>query len=164
MFIALLLAVTSVSCISIFTDRLQKALLLETQEFLGGDLKYESNEKLLPSVLKEINYYIFLKSEVTSFASMISAADNMQLSSVKAVDSFYPLIGHVELEDESSQGKQYLESPPPRNHVWIDKRLKELLIGKGLNQLNSIIEELESIKTSIKFENDRILKDKLKLK
>ena len=44
------------------------------------------------------------------------------------------------------------------------KRLKELLIGKGLNQLNSVIEELESIKTSIKFENDRILKDKLKLK
>ena len=40
MFVALLLAVTSVSCISIFTDRLQKALLLETQEFLGGDLKY----------------------------------------------------------------------------------------------------------------------------
>ena len=44
------------------------------------------------------------------------------------------------------------------------KRLKEILIGKGLNQLNSVIEELESIKTSIKFENDRILKDKLKLK
>ena len=63
MFIALLLAVTSVSCISIFTDRLQKALLLETQEFLGGDLKYESNEKLLPSVLKEINYDIFVKSD-----------------------------------------------------------------------------------------------------
>ena len=32
------------------------------------------------------------------------------------------------------------------------KRLKELLIGKGLNQLNSIIEELENIKFSIKSE------------
>ena len=42
------------------------------------------------------------------------------------------------------------------------KRLKEILIGKGLNQLNSIIEELENIKFSIKSENDRILKDKLK--
>jgi len=42
------------------------------------------------------------------------------------------------------------------------KRLKELLIGKGLNQLNSIIEELEVIKFSVKCENDRILKDKLK--
>jgi len=44
------------------------------------------------------------------------------------------------------------------------KRLKEILIGKGLNQLNSIIEELETIKFSVKSENDRILKDKLKLK
>ena len=58
------------------------------------------------------------------------------------------------------------------------KRLKEILIGKGLNQLNSItdavqfeqkqlnsiVEELENIKFSIKSENDRILKDKLKLK
>jgi hypothetical protein len=44
------------------------------------------------------------------------------------------------------------------------KRLKEILIGKGLNQLNSIIEELEAIKFSVKSENNRILKDKLKLK
>ena len=57
------------------------------------------------------------------------------------------------------------------------KRLKEILIGKGLNQLNSItdavqfeqkqlnsiVEELENIKFSIKCENDRILKNKLKL-
>ena len=44
------------------------------------------------------------------------------------------------------------------------KRLKEILIGKGLNQLNSIIEELETIKFSVKSENDRILIDRLKLK
>ena len=44
------------------------------------------------------------------------------------------------------------------------KRLKEILISKGLNQLSSIIEELENIKFSVKSENDRILKDKLKLK
>ena len=43
------------------------------------------------------------------------------------------------------------------------KRLKEMLIRKGLNQLNSIIEELETIKFSVKCENDRILKNKLKL-
>ena len=42
------------------------------------------------------------------------------------------------------------------------KRLKVLLMGKSFEQLNSIIEELNAIKTSIKFENDRILKDKLK--
>jgi len=44
------------------------------------------------------------------------------------------------------------------------KRLKVLLMGKGFEQLNSIIEELENIKTSIKYENDRILTHKLKTK
>ena len=44
------------------------------------------------------------------------------------------------------------------------KRLKVLLIGKGFEQLNSIIEELENIKFSIKCENDRILTHKLKTK
>ena len=44
------------------------------------------------------------------------------------------------------------------------KRLKVLLMGKGFEQLNSIIKELENIKFSIKSENDRILKDKLKTK
>jgi len=42
------------------------------------------------------------------------------------------------------------------------KRLKVLLMGKGFEQLNSIIEELNAIKTSIRYENDRILTDKLK--
>ena len=46
MIIALLIAVTSVSCISLFTDRLQNALMLETQEFLGGDLKFDSSQEM----------------------------------------------------------------------------------------------------------------------
>ena len=37
-------------------------------------------------------------------------------------------------------------------------------MGKGFEQLNSIIEELENIKFSIKCENDRILTHKLKTK
>ena len=44
------------------------------------------------------------------------------------------------------------------------KRLKVLLTGKGFEQLNSIIEELENIKFSIKCENNRILTHKLKTK
>ena len=44
------------------------------------------------------------------------------------------------------------------------KRLKVLLMGKGFEQLNSIIEELENIKFSIKCENNRILTHKLKTK
>ena len=55
MFAAIVLSVTSVSCISIFSDRLQQALFLETREFLGGDLKYDSNEELNEKELEGIN-------------------------------------------------------------------------------------------------------------
>ena len=44
MLLSLVLAVTIVSGISLFTDRLEKVLSSETQEFLGGDLKFESND------------------------------------------------------------------------------------------------------------------------
>ena len=48
--VSLVLAVTIVSGISLFTDRLEKALSAETEEFLGGNLKFESNQNTELSV------------------------------------------------------------------------------------------------------------------
>ena len=55
MLLSLVLAVTIVSGISLFTDRLEKVLNSETKEFLGGDLKFESNEDSIKDVLKTLN-------------------------------------------------------------------------------------------------------------
>ena len=54
MFFALVLAVATVSSISLFTDRLERALITETQEFLGGDLKFESNDLLEDDTYEKI--------------------------------------------------------------------------------------------------------------
>ena len=50
---SLILAVTIVSGISLFTDRLEKALSLESAEFLGGDLKFDSNEIPIEEILEK---------------------------------------------------------------------------------------------------------------
>ena len=55
MLLSLVLAVTIVSGISLFTDRLEKVLSSETKEFLGGDLKFESNEDAIKDSLKKLN-------------------------------------------------------------------------------------------------------------
>ena len=47
--VSLVLAITIVSGISLFTDRLEKALSAETEEFLGGNLKFESNQNTAKS-------------------------------------------------------------------------------------------------------------------
>ena len=47
MLVSLTLAITIVSGISLFTDRLEQALSTQTEEFLGGNLKFESNKNKL---------------------------------------------------------------------------------------------------------------------
>ena len=126
MLISLILAVTIVSGISLFTDRLEQALDGETEEFLGGNLKFESNQNLIKPLidrleLKDTNYM-----EMVLFASVIFSENEMQLSSVKAVDNSYPLVGEIELKD--STGIYTVKKNPKPGTVWMDERLKNLLL------------------------------------
>ena len=125
MLLSLVLAVTIVSGISLFTDRLEKVLNSETKEFLGGDLKFESNEDSIKDVLKTLNLKDSKSSEMAIFASVIFSEEEMQLSSIKAVDNSYPLIGELELRNSSGTYKTK-ENPTPGT-LWIDERLKNLL-------------------------------------
>ena len=92
---------TIVSGISLFTDRLEKVLNSETQEFLGGDLKFESNDNSIKKALKNLNLRESQSSEMAVLASVIFSEEEMQLSSIKAVDNSYPLIGELELQNSS---------------------------------------------------------------
>ena len=125
MFLALVLAVATVSSISLFTDRLEKALIAETQEFLGGDLKFESNDLIEDGAYKKIEKLDLRTSEIVQFASMLSAQENLQLASIKAVDKNYPLVGEMELQSESI--KEIVKSPPQKGQVWLDRRLVDIL-------------------------------------
>ena len=68
MLLSLVLAVTIVSGISLFTDRLEKVLNAETQEFLGGDLKFESNDNSIKEALKTLNLRDSQSSEMAVLA------------------------------------------------------------------------------------------------
>lgn len=125
MLLSLVLAVTIVSGISLFTDRLEKVLSSETKEFLGGDLKFESNEQNIKESLEVLTLKNSQTSEMAIFASVIFSDQEMQLSSIKAVDNSYPLIGELELQDNS--GTYKTRNNPSPGTLWMDERLKNLL-------------------------------------
>ncbi len=125
MLVSLTLAITIVSGISLFTDRLEQALSTQTEEFLGGNLKFESNKNKLKPLLKDLDIKDSEFMEMALFASVIFSDEEMQLSSVKAVDNSYPLIGSLELEN--SEGVYLTKSNPKPGTVWMDKRLQNLL-------------------------------------
>ena len=125
MLVSLTLAITIVSGISLFTDRLEQALSTQTEEFLGGNLKFESNKNKLQPLLKDLDIKDSRFMEMALFASVIFSDEEMQLSSVKAVDNSYPLIGTLELEN--SEGVYSIQSNPKPGTVWMDERLQKLL-------------------------------------
>ena len=121
MLLALILAITSVSGISLFTDRLEKALQLQTSEFLGGDIKFESNEQLNTEEIIRIEKLDLNLTKMVLFASVIASETEMQFSSIKVVDNSYPLVGEITLEPSSKN------QHPNKGDVWLDRRLLDLL-------------------------------------
>ena len=94
MFLSLSLAVGIVASITFFTDRLDSSLMMESKQFLGGDLKYESSTPLDESIFPAGD---FSYAVIYEFGSVLGSAKKFQLASVKSVSPPYPLIGEIEI-------------------------------------------------------------------
>ncbi len=124
---ALLVAVGSVSAISLFVDRLQRAIEVESTTFLGADRVIGSSREI-PESFRELARDQGLESaDVVTFNSMVfadaSGSDRNQLASVKAVAPGYPLRGVVRIADEPFATGRTTADVPALGEVWMDSRL-----------------------------------------
>ena len=121
---ALLLAVGAVSAISLFVDRLQRALIAESTSFLGADRTIDSS-RAIPDRFRELAGAEGLTTvDLVSFPSMVfSGEDVSQLASVKAVEAGYPLRGVLRIADEPFGDSRPTDALPAVGEVWMDSRL-----------------------------------------
>lgn len=122
--IALMVAVSTVTAVSLFVDRLHHALLDESSTFLGAD-RYIGGSEEIPDAFREAARQRGIETaETMSFPSMVFAKnDRNQLVSVKAVSPGYPLRGVLRVADEPfAPGRPTRELPAP-GEVWLDARL-----------------------------------------
>lgn len=133
---ALMLAVAVVGAISIFTDRLEQALIKESNAFLGADRIVRSSYPIPQEWLSEPQQFQLQQAQQTSFSSMVFAAgtdggEEMRLASVRAVTDNYPLLGKIEISNVpfavAEQDIQVVQSGPPLGEAWVDSRLLPLL-------------------------------------
>ena len=124
---AIVVAVVIVTSISLFAERLQKALVSEASVFLAADMVLQSSDPVNDEWFSETFTKHLRKAEVVQFASMVYAGDDMYLASVKAVSSSYPLLGNLEVSNQPfSQGVKITGGPQP-GETWLDSRLLNLL-------------------------------------
>ncbi len=122
---ALLLAVGAVTAVSLFVDRLQRALVAESATLLGADRVIDASRPI-PQRFRELAAARGLAlADVIRFPSMVSAdaTDRSQLASVKAVTPGYPLRGTLRVADEPFGRGKRTEALPQRGEVWLDSRL-----------------------------------------
>ncbi|MFU8815276.1 MAG: ABC transporter permease [Pseudomonadales bacterium] len=121
---ALLVAVGSVTAVSLLVDRLQQALLSESAEFLGAD-RYIGSSQQIPDEFRRRAVERGLDvSDTLSFPSMVFASDERnQLVAVKAAAPGYPLRGTLVVADEPFGRGRPTDALPEPGEVWLDSRL-----------------------------------------
>ena len=138
---ALLVAVGAVSAISLFVDRLQRALVAESTSFLAADRVVDSSREIPESFRDRARQQGLEIADLITFPSMVSAttsveaadtypradgkavADNAKLASVKAATPGYPLRGVLRTTEQPFTPGKVTDQVPKRGEVWMDSRL-----------------------------------------
>ena len=120
--IALVMAVTSVTGIALFTDRLEKALILESANILAADRVLISRQPPPEAILDYAESLGLRTARILSFTSMAFSDSGNMLVAAKAVSSEYPLRGEVIIADEPFIRGFPIVSGPPPGEVWLESR------------------------------------------
>ncbi|MEH6449177.1 MAG: FtsX-like permease family protein [Oleispira sp.] len=129
--LALILAVSSATIISVFSQRLDSAMLNKSSELLGADLRLLSREEITPDWYQQAQTLGLKTTTTLEFPSVVLLGEEMALAAVKAVAQGYPLKGQL-----ASKKNSALKQGPALGKVWLEPRLFALLNA----QLGDVIE------------------------
>lgn len=125
--IALIIAVSAVTTVNFFVDRLRQAMEAEAGAVLGGDLMVESRHPL-PEIFVAKAHALGLETAHTvSFRSMVAANDRLHLAEVKAVEDNYPLRGRLMIGERPFDQVTPTRQIPVKGTVWLDPQLIQVL-------------------------------------
>ena len=122
LFVALVMAVTSVSGIALFTDRLEQALILESANMLAADRVFGSREEVDAVMLEEARSEGLQTASTLSFTSMAFSDNANLLVAAKAVSANYPLRGELIITDAPFTRGAPIASGPAVGEVWLESR------------------------------------------
>lgn len=132
---ALVLAVTSITAVNFFTNRIALHLNSEGGLLLGGDLVVLSDHALSSSYNALAKQYSLQTSTTVEFSSMAINGEKNQLAEVKALSKGFPLRGDLGVQFSLEKPAQSIQKIPNKGEVWIEPRLANAInvqLGDGL--------------------------------
>lgn len=122
LFFALVIAVAASTAIGYFGARLNAAMQLRASEFLAADLVLTGSSPAAQEQLAAGLEQGLSHARLVEFSSVIATESELQLSSVKAADSAYPLRGELRSSAAPYEAEEAGGGPPP-GEAWAEARL-----------------------------------------
>ena len=120
---ALVLAVTSITAVNFFTNRIALHLNSEGGLLLGGDLVVLGDHALPSSYNAAAKQYGLQTTATLEFSSMAINGEKNQLAEVKALSDGFPLRGDLGVQFSLDKPIQSVQNIPKKGEVWIEPRL-----------------------------------------
>ncbi|HEU4853152.1 MAG TPA: FtsX-like permease family protein [Telluria sp.] len=133
--VALVVAVSALSAVGFFIDRMRAGLERDAHQLMGADLLVSADAPVRAEWRAEAERRGLVLADTVVFPSMAQVGEgeqsHSQLASVKAVSSLYPLRGRMKLSSDIAEATQgvgeFADGIPEPGTVWIDPALATTL-------------------------------------
>lgn len=151
---ALLIAVTSSTTITLFSDRLQRTMTLQAAEFLAADLVIASSNPIATDWQSHAQQLNLTLAQTVEFPSVLIEHDELLLAGVKAVSATYPLRGALKTTTLDYATEVISSHGPEPGTVWVEKRILSAL-KLSLGDKLTVGEKPLTIQKIITYEPDK---------
>jgi putative ABC transport system permease protein len=124
---ALVVAVAALTSVGFLADRVERGLMQQSHQLLGGDLLLTADHPWRDEVREAARSAGLQLAESATFPSMVSTPQGAQLAEVKAVSANYPLRGKLRTAPQLNAPDAEAQGVPAPGEVWLDERLSSAL-------------------------------------
>jgi putative ABC transport system permease protein len=128
---ALLVAVTALTGVGFFTDRIAQAVQQRVAEVIAADLRLTSTKSPDAAYETLATQNGIETARTVSFPSVVFFGEESSISAVRAASPGYPLRGRVKISDAPFTPARETDALPGRGEAWLDSRLLARL-GAGI--------------------------------
>lgn len=140
--LATVIAVTSVSAVAFFADRVRQLLVRDAHQMLGGDVLLAADQPWPAEFADEARRRGLAQATIINFISMARAPEGAQLAAIKVVSADYPLRGRLRTAAAANAPDEAAVGIPAAGTVWVDDRLLGALsmqVGQSIELGNATL-------------------------
>jgi putative ABC transport system permease protein len=133
---ALLVAVTALTGVGFFTDRVGQAVVQRAAEVIAADLRLRSARPIASQYEKLAEERDIATARLVTFPSVVFFGQDSALAAIRAVGPGYPLRGRIRISAAPFEPAVETDALPARGETWLDSRLLARLgarIGDRVN-------------------------------